>query len=364
MGVGTQKRQLAGLRQLSLFHGQQPLEAATRGERIYGDIMASLGRPGTYGGPAGVAMPGGVIRGAEDRPTYETLTAEKGYAGLKGRGLPPSLKPFAEVSQVDPEAMAAQIKSGAQFRIASQMTAEAEQLLQRKGPLYEQYQRSMQAPLMQRASRQMEDTMAQLDKDFARGGSARRSAMKSAMQIQAQLQTNEALGENLMQANVQLDAFARQRATDQLNFNMAWAANQAGVRQSYMDNFQRAADMMVSQAIPRATEITNTLLEMEQAEKSATLNKILGGVMMGVGVVGSLFGGAGAGLVGAGASMMGGGAPTGGMMGALGGAAGAAMPTLGRLAGDVGARIEDYAAGPRFAGAGLPGGVSLGGPVR
>lgn len=183
MGVGRQKRKIQSLGQLSLFHGQQPGEAVVRGEQLYGNLMASLGQPGTYS-QHGVALPGGATikgGGKGDGTGFETVTAqEQGYGMIHG-----DHEALAKARQLDPDAMASLIKGGTQFQIASQMTAEAQQLIQREGPLYEQYKKSLHGPLMQRASRQLEDTMDQLNRDFARGGSARSGAVKSALKMQA-----------------------------------------------------------------------------------------------------------------------------------------------------------------------------------
>lgn len=250
-----------------------------KGEEIYGQVSSLLGAAGTYPGSPGYQGP--TISGPQ-QPTSIMAPGESGTAisQIKGKDRARLAPKLAEQARgVDVGAAVGQITGSTQFQIASQLTAEAQQMINREGPLYERMKTAMTNPILARGAQAMEDSLDEISKSFASGGRARREGLRDALKMQAQLETNEQVSSALVQANYQMDSWARDNARATLQFNQTWASNQAGVRQVYMANMSAARGFMASMAVPSAANYQKQADAINQTSKKNWVQVGLGAVM-------------------------------------------------------------------------------------
>lgn len=139
------------------------------------------------------------------------------------------------------------VSKSRQFRMASYMTAQADQLVRQEGPLWQELKASVSNPIMQGSAAMNKQMLEQLSREAARGGSARNRAVQAANRIQGQAQIMRDRANALWQSNLALIQFSQDNARRQLSFNQAWSGNIAGVRDQFLA-FSRDAQAMYGQA--------------------------------------------------------------------------------------------------------------------
>lgn len=313
------KREAAGFHELGALAAAQPEEIRTRrtaAETTYGNILSRLGAKGTYEqvGGAGPSLfggaPGGDIFKTSKATSTQATAIDRRYSGEGAIG---------DITSLDPTAATRKVEGSAQFRIMSRLTAEAEQLIARKGPLYDEMKSSLQLPIIEGAGAMARENMEQLKRAAARGGSARRSAMEAVQRIRSQEKINSQKIIALSQSNFALDQWARTNAGSVLEMGRNFAANTEGVRESYNSAMDQASELMLNSALPIMFQAKADAAKWRyyaHQKKRAKLTRWIDGV---VGVI-SMAAGAYAKspeLVGAGAGMIAGAtggpeAPTGG----------------------------------------------------
>jgi hypothetical protein len=151
-------------------------------------VQGMLGAPGTYGAAAGTGQPGSVTGVMDtsglglsqpDQNLAQGLNYSTGGKGLLGT---------ARTGILDPEAYAASIADSASFRIQSKLTAEAEQMANREGELYERLENSIMGVINEGAALQLKHAMREARNQAARGTTggargARRAAFQNAREI-------------------------------------------------------------------------------------------------------------------------------------------------------------------------------------
>jgi hypothetical protein len=158
--------------------------------------------------------------------------------------------------ELDPEALTKGVMGTAQFRIMNQLMVESEDFINRQGPLYDRAVRAQVGPIMEGSARSMEQAMGQIKQQFARGGSARRNALKDAIQVQATIQNNAQLVSQLSDAHFRLDQAGRQQAFQTVAAADSWAKNVAGVRQEFSNSMQAMSNYMGTVALPAISSAT------------------------------------------------------------------------------------------------------------
>ena len=211
-------------------------------------VTSQLGRAGTYGPspggsdfglgtPAGLSglttgpgtfsgglwgdeeTKGGTIVGGK----YDKKTgARKGSVdwGISGQAL-------------DPEAMAAGIMGTSQFSTVSGMVAEANQLQNRQGPLWEELNNAIVGSVYEGAAANQRQQMEEISRGMARGGNARTQGLALAKKFKVQNDINQQRSSQLWQSRMALDQWVGQKVQQNLAFAGAWTDNQAGIRDSY-----------------------------------------------------------------------------------------------------------------------------------
>lgn len=264
---------------------QIPEEIAERRrhqEQAYSMIRGALGREGTYETPAAGAAPTGAAPAGAPPDWY------KRAAGGRMAGGEVALRGYT----IDPEKVAQATIESPEFRIASRLTAESEQLLKREGPLWDDMQKSVMGPIIEGSASFMNEQAEAIRREYRRGGAARNRARMAMQQMRAQEAVSSAKQNQLWQSNMAMNQWARDNARTQLEFNQNWAANTAGVRDSFHRSLDQAGELML-QSLPQAARFAQAAHQISQqihAENRAKARRIYS---MAIGATAMLAGGAG-----------------------------------------------------------------------
>lgn len=214
-------------------------------------VFGALGAPGTYdmpetapSGPLASLAPAGLT------PLQTEGILSSGEAFLKkgvisprdvALGRRPKWKGkgkewSVEGMVMDPEQLASQIKSTSGFRQVSRLVAESEQLLNRRGRLWEEMNNSIVGGIYESSAALHRQAMEELSRDVARGGSARNRAMATAQRFQVQESINKQRTGALWQSKLAMEQWVRANAASVQNFAQAWTQNQSGIRDTFTAN--------------------------------------------------------------------------------------------------------------------------------
>jgi hypothetical protein len=184
---------------------------------------------------------------------------------------------------IDPEAVARATIESPEFRIASRLTAESEQMLAREGPLWESMSKSITGPIIEGSAAFMSEQSEKLRREFARGGAARNRSRQAMQEIRVAEQVNKTRQTNLWNSSLALNQWARDNARTQLTFNQGWASNVAGVRDSFHDALDKAGQFMVEVAIPgsRSASLGADAISRIQHEQNRAKIKRIGSFAVG-----------------------------------------------------------------------------------
>jgi hypothetical protein len=156
---------------------------------------------------------------------------------------------------LDPEAYAAAISKTASFRIQSQRVRESEQLLNQEGPAWDMLSNSVLGVINEGSALQLRDTMRKLKNQYAKGGSARRTAMFEANELIAGERAMRTRVQETWQANLALYDSVRQNADRVAAGTATFMAGLPLVNDSYRDAMQRTAQLQIM-----ASEQANTAI--------------------------------------------------------------------------------------------------------
>lgn len=301
------KRIAAQMRGLSALAAAQPEEIRTRrqaAEETYQGILNRLGAEGTYGDVQGG---GGQFGGAGATGTMSSLV---GGAG-SDPGSPPSdasifktekaqgkyardvdlrrntVDNIQDITRLDPKATLASIEKSSQFQTMSRLQAESQQLLERKGPLFEEMQKNLQNPIIEGNAVLARENARAIQDAMARGGAARRGAFEAVQKMRQQEQINYQRVTAINQSRMSLDKWARDNARTNLEFGQNWASNVGGVRESFNAAMDNAAELMTTAALPimlTATQAANDARDAAHAKSQSGVIRwvkgIVGAVLM------------------------------------------------------------------------------------
>jgi hypothetical protein len=146
-------------------------------------VAGMLGAPGTYGAAAGTGQPGSAT-GVMDTSGLGLSQPDQGLAqGLNYSTGGKGLLGTARTGILDPEAYAASIANSSSFRTRSALTAEAEQLANREGELYDRLENSIIGVINQGAAEQLRQALRLERNHRAKGGGARSAATANLREI-------------------------------------------------------------------------------------------------------------------------------------------------------------------------------------
>lgn len=325
---------------------QLAMEQASATEAARLGLFSALGAPGTYDGApsAFTGAPGGatgLFRDVtlKDRATgeYRLLAASEDVArGAKKKKKQREAEFGVEAKGkvLDPEAFVSQATQTAQFRTLSRLTAEADQLVRREGPLWEEMNESVLGGIYEGAAALQREQMKLISDNMARGGTARRQGLAAIQQMRAAESNNRQRQQALWQGKLALDQWSRNNARTQLAFNQAWVNNHEGVRDKFSDTMTSLSQFYGRTIMPSALEsassiASNSLKASQLASMRSQQQSGVGDIVSGLSSM--LFGGGLQGLLsGGGGALAGtfaGGAP--GAAPGAGGGGGAVVNTFG-----------------------------------
>jgi hypothetical protein len=226
-------------------------------------VWGLLGSPGSFGPGAGSSFTQHTNVNNVDDPTSLFDTSGTGLSqpnqALKGMGPNDpnkgNLLGVAREGILDPAAYANAISGSASFRIQSQRVAESEQLLNQEGPAWDMLSNSVLGVINEGSALQLRDTMRKLKNQYAKGGSARRTAMFEANELIAGERAMRTRVQETWQANLALYDSVRQNADRVAAGTQSFMAGLPLVNDSYRDAMQRTAQLQIS-----ASEIANNTI--------------------------------------------------------------------------------------------------------
>lgn len=318
------QQQAAGIRAMEATKAQEARNLA--GEEAKLNIFNLLGAEGTYGSSPPSGRGGGGAGGSVFDTSGTGLSEKdqnlKAFATFGGGG---ELEGSRQ-GIIDPEAYAEKVSGSTLFRLQSQQVAEANQLVNREGKLWDQLNQSITGQIYEGAALQLRDTLRQLKNNMAKGGTARRAAQNEFTIIQANERAIQMRTKEAWQANLKLHDHINQNVDRVLQNSQAFVENLPMLNASYRDAMQKNAQLQV-QANLNAAHIAGSAYNTRMSQQAVNFGtKLAEGVILAVASVAlSYAGGAIGGAVG----------------GAVGGAAGA---TAGKTIGtDLGSAIGDAA---------------------
>ncbi|KKL70889.1 hypothetical protein LCGC14_2100380, partial [marine sediment metagenome] len=182
-------KEAAGQQQAAGIYGMEAASAQSArqiaGQEAQANIFSALGQPGTFGPGATTGSYGdGSTNMWDDSAVVDQSLSEFATYGGKdqfGRGKGKNKKGGKPLGSragiIDPEGYANQVIGSIPFQIRSKQTAEALQLLNKEGPAWDELENATIGTIHEGAALQLRDTMRQLKNNYAKGGTARRTAV-------------------------------------------------------------------------------------------------------------------------------------------------------------------------------------------
>ena len=268
---------------LALEQGSATKAQLAAAEQARANLRARLGQPGTYpmpGAPTATttatpSTPASIFQAQPMDPMAAAMVPEGPNSALFKNYLSGT-----RTGIIDPNASVDATAGTANFQIMSQLTAEAQQLLNQQGPLWDSFSQSVMGPIIEGAAETYKNSIDIINQNAAKGGSARRTAVTDAARINALEQSNRGRAQELWLANLALQAYARDRATQQVTNNEAFL--DSVYRDQYSNAMTAAGNFIAGTAVPVAQSTSAQIVAMQQKEirdKSNWLgNLLLGGI--------------------------------------------------------------------------------------
>jgi hypothetical protein len=218
-------------------------------------------------------------------PTKVT-SKNAGWEGEGGGGGREALLGGPREGILDPEAYAEAISGTSQFRIQSQRVRESEQLLNQEGPAWDMLSNSVLGVINEGSALQLRDTMRKLKNQYAKGGSARRTAMFEANELMAGERAMRTKVQETWQANLELYDAVRQNADRVAAGTSTFMAGLPLVNDSYRDAMQRTASMQIQASnIAQGAAATAYNVRQSAQPKNFMANQLEGMIKAGPAIV-------------------------------------------------------------------------------
>jgi hypothetical protein len=236
------------------------------------------------------------------------------------------LGPMGQVKQLNPERYTAELEKTSEFRMMSRLTAQAEQLIAREGPLWDDLVKNQQLPIIEGSAAMAKESAENIRRAAAKGGAARRDAFEAVSRMNQQREINTQRMQTVASMRVDLDKWAIDNAQKQISFNQGWAENLAGIRESYNTAMDNASQLMATASLPIMFAAQEKAQEWRYFAHAKQRNKLgrwiqgaIGLAQIGVGAWASAQGGGGSSGGGGGMAAVMGAATKGGAGGGAGG---------------------------------------------
>jgi hypothetical protein len=233
--------------QMIMGEADMAREQLRASEQAAMNVFGSLGQPGTYdapsqyGGPLTSLTPaglGGMYGGTGPLLGGSTISRSGAVTAadvaIKGRGEWKGTKEWALTDSIsNPDALAASIKSSSGFRTVSKLVADAEQMMNKSGPLWNELNNSVIGSIYQSSAATNRQALEAASQMIARKGGAARRGMDWVNSMRAQDAVNRDRTNTLWQAKLGLEQWTRDNAMKVQSFAQAWTMNHAGIRDAH-----------------------------------------------------------------------------------------------------------------------------------
>lgn len=344
--VAAGQMQAASIRGMEAVSAQQARNITA--EQAKFQVLGLLGTEGTYGPDAGGGGGDGNIFNTTNTgfgQVDQNLRSYADWGGFKQLDTP-------RLGVIDPDKYSAAISKTPLFQIQSQQVAEAKQLVDREGPLWDRLSNSILGTIHEGAALQLRDTLRQLKNNYAKGGTARRTAVNEFNTILAQERSMRTRVQETWKANLQLHDFVNQNVDRVIAGSQRFVDNLPGLNESYRNAMQETAKLAVFSA-ESAAQIAGQAYDLRMSQQAVDYwtNLAEGATEVVISVISSYVGGAVGGAFTPGTGALGGGVSAGaaygaagaGGSGALGTAASSLISGLGDAAGAAGTRSRQQA---------------------
>jgi hypothetical protein len=235
------------------------------------NVFASLGTPGSYGPSPGsqsgpIQFQGLTPTGLGGMSSYGNSITSSGAVFEAGQVGDSTWDTQGTV--LDPDKMTAAVQGTSGFRQVSQMVAEAEQLMNRTGPLWDQLNNSIVGGIYESNAGFQREAMEQVARQLARGGGTRRIGLQMAQAFQVQEKINRQRTGQLWQAKMGLEQYRIAHSKDTMEYAQKWVNNTSGIRDAFTNATQNLQLFWASTMAP-------TLAGATTAAASATQQGIL-----------------------------------------------------------------------------------------
>lgn len=296
-----QAKEAAGQQQAASIYGLEATSAQRdrqiAGQEAQANIFNALGQPGTFGPGAttGTYGDGSTNMWDENAVVDQSLSEFATFGGKDqfGRGKGKNKKGGKPLGKregiIDPEGYANQVIGSIPFQIRSQQTAEAQQLLNKEGPAWDELENATIGSIHEGAALQLRDTVRQLKNNYAKGGMARRTAINEYSTILAQERAMQSRTQQTWQANLQLHSYVRQNADRVEAGNRSFVENINGLSSAHMAAMQATAALQV-EAGKTAGLLAGQAYEIRSSQKAVNFgtNLLEGVIQMAASAVGNM----------------------------------------------------------------------------
>jgi len=251
-------------------------------EQARANVFGNLGLEGSYGIPGTPGAPAAPGGGANDDIYSTDMTKDPTASALakKNSQLGNFEKADTRSGILDPKKYATSVGQSAMFRIQSQRTAEAEQLLNREGKMWNELSNSVYGVINEGSAMGLREDQRAIKNNAAKGGTARRVAMAEAQQMHAQEVANQQRTSQTWNANLALFDVVRKNADAVMQGNYNFMDNLPQVRAAYSQTMTKLAEMMTNVALPMSSNMLAAGFQaVADHPKTSTLSRILNGVI-------------------------------------------------------------------------------------
>jgi hypothetical protein len=268
-----QAKEAAGQMQQGAIYGMEAADAANArilaGEAAASNIFNAMGQPGTFEPGSGAGTYGGGETNLFDTSAMPNQTFKQmgSFGGRKQLNIP-------REGVIDPEGYANATIGSIPFKMRSKMTAEAYQLLNKEGPEWDMLENSTLGQIHEGAALQLRDTIRQLKNNYAKGGTARRTAVNEFGAIQAAERAHQMKANETWQANLRLHDYIRQNADRVQAGNISYVNSLPGLNQAYRESMTKTAALMIS-AGEKAAIIAGEAYEIRAQQKAVNFGTTL-----------------------------------------------------------------------------------------
>jgi hypothetical protein len=196
---------------------------------------------------------------------------------------------------LDVEKFLGKATTSRQFRMMSRLTAEADQMIRREGPMWEQMNQSVLGGIYEGSAAMHRENMKTLSDSLARGGTARRAGLAALQSMRAAESNNRQRQQALWQGKLAIEQWSRDNARTQLGFNQMWVGNHEGVRDKFSGMMNNLATFygrtIYPSAVQGAANVASTSTKLIQlANTRSTQQDGVGDIVSGLSSM--IFGGA------------------------------------------------------------------------